>query len=89
MTQLESLLRAQHLRHLTSCTLEVPVGKWGERTGELLEKNILAGFPGLKTLLCTQLGLSPQEFDATLAELAGEGDRYHTLYQYYLVYGQR
>ena len=89
MTQLESLLRAQHLRYLSSRTLEVPVGKWGERSGELLEKNMLAGFPGLKTLVCTQLGLAPQEFDATLAELAGEGDRYHTRYQYYLVYAQR
>ena len=89
MAQLESLLRAQRLRHLSSRTLEVPVGKCGGRTGELLEKIILAGFPGLKTLVCTQIGLSPQEFEAMLAELAGEGDRYHTRYRYYLVYGQR
>jgi SAM-dependent methyltransferase len=70
-------------------TLQVPVGKWGGHTGALLEKNILAGFPALKPLLCTQLSLSPQEFDATLAELAREGDRYQTSYHYYLAYGQR
>jgi len=68
---------------------QVPVGKWGGHTGALLEKNILAGFPALKPLLCSQLSLSPQEFDTTLAELATEGDRYQTSYQYYLAYGQR
>ena len=89
LTQLESLLLGLRLRNITARTLEVPVGKWGGRTGELLQKNMLAGFPGLKPLVCTQLALASQEFDATLAELAGEGDRYQTLYQYYLVYGQR
>jgi len=61
----------------------------GGHTGALLEKNILAGFPALKPLLCTHLSLPPETFDATLAELATEGNRYHTSYQYYLAYGQR
>ncbi len=42
-----------------------------------------------KPLLCSQLSLFPQEFDATMAELATEGDLYHTRYRYYLAYGQR
>jgi hypothetical protein len=45
--------------------------------------------PTLKPLLCTQLSLSSQEFDATLAELKTEGDYYQTSYHYYLAYWQR
>ena len=89
MERLGRLLLDAHVRDVQMRTLQVPVGKWGGHTGALLEKNILAGFPALKPLLCTQLSLSPQEFDATLAELATEGDRYQTSYQYYLAYGQR
>ena len=48
LTQLESLLLGLRLHRITARTLEVPVGKWGGRTGELLEKNMLVGFPGLK-----------------------------------------
>jgi SAM-dependent methyltransferase len=89
MERLGRLLLDTRLRGVQMRTLQVPVGKWGGHTGALLEKNMLAGFPALKPLLCTQLSLSPQEFDATLAELAEEGDRYQTSYQYYLAYGQR
>lgn len=89
MECLGRLLLDAHLRDVQIRTLQVPVGKWGGHTGALLEKNILAGFPALKSLLCTHLSLPPETFDATLAELAMEGDRYHTSYQYYLAYGQR
>lgn len=89
MGRLGRLLLDAHVRDVQVRTLQVPIGKWGGHTGALLEKNILAGFPALKPLLCTQLSLSPQEFDATLAELAREGDRYQTSYHYYLAYGQR
>ncbi len=89
MERVGRLLLDAHLRDVQMRTLQVPVGKWGGHTGALLEKNILAGFPALKPLLCSQLSLSPQEFDTTLAELATEGDRYQTSYRYYLAYGQR
>lgn len=89
MERLGRLLLDAHVRDVQVRTLQVPVGKWGGHTGALLEKNILAGFPALKPLLCAQLSLSPQEFDATLTELAREGDRYQTSYHYYLAYGQR
>lgn len=89
MERLGRLLLDAHLRDVQMRIKQVPVGKWGGHTGALLEKNILAGFPALKPLLCSQLSLSPQEFDTTLAELATEGDRYQTSYQYYLAYGQR
>src|SRR5712692_1503352 len=89
MERLGRLLLDAHMRDVQMRTLQVPVGKWGGHTGALLEKNILAGFPALKPLLCANLSLPPEAFDATLAELATEGDRYQTSYQYYLAYGQR
>jgi hypothetical protein len=89
MERLGRLLLDAHLREVQVRTLQVPVGKWGGRAGILLEKNILGGFPALKPLLCEHLSLHPETFDATLAELATEGDRYQTSYQYYLAYGQR
>src|SRR6266566_2383772 len=89
MERLGRLLLDAHLRDVQMRTLQVPVGKWGGHAGALLEKNILAGFPALKPLLCAHLSLPPETFDATLAELATEGDRYQTSYQYYLAYGQR
>lgn len=89
MERLGRLLLDAHLRDVQMRTLQVPVGKWGGHTGALLEKNMLAGFPALKPLLCAHLSLPPESFDATLAELATEGDRYHASYQYYLAYGQR
>ena len=89
MERLGRLLPGAHVRNVQMRTLQVPVGKWGGHTGALLEKNILAGFPTLKLLLCTWLSLSPQEFDAMLTELARERDRYQTSYHYYLAYGQR
>ena len=89
MERLGSLLNQAHLRDVQVRTLQVPLGKWGGHSGALLETNILAGFPALKPLVCAQLSLSPEVFDATLAELATEGDRYQTSYHYYLAYGQR
>ncbi|GCE22388.1 hypothetical protein [Dictyobacter kobayashii] len=74
-------------------TFDLPVGAWGQgeqrRIGDLLARDMLAGFPSLKAPCCQALNVSERDFDRVLQGLAKEWEQFHTQYRFYVTYGQK
>lgn len=91
--QLGLLLRRAGLIRVTTQTFDLPVGDWGQgemrRIGQLLARDMLAGFPNLKAPCCQKIGVPERDFDRVMQGLAAEWERFHTRYRFYVTYGQR
>ncbi len=66
----------------------IPVGAWGGRVGNLLARDMLAGWPSMRPYAHTLLGVPPETFDDILKELDDEWNRLHTRYEVYFACGQ-
>jgi hypothetical protein len=89
MEHLGDLLEGAGLRRVERLAVAVPLGSWGGRAGELLKKNMLAGFLLLRPLYCGCLDLSQGAFDQTYEALSGEWETFQTSYVFYGAYGVR
>ncbi|WP_081838347.1 class I SAM-dependent methyltransferase [Thermogemmatispora carboxidivorans] len=87
--RLGNLFQGLGLRHVRLETLSVPVGPWGRHEGVMLQKNLMATFPGLFPLLHQQLNIDEKQFDLVLREIDREMEILQIEYQYYVVYGQK
>ncbi len=91
--QLGGLLHHAGLQHIQTRAIDLPVGGWGKgeqrRIGDLLAKDMLAGFPSLKGACCTLLHLPSDEFDQVMRALPEEWAKLHTQYRFYVAYGRR
>jgi ubiquinone/menaquinone biosynthesis C-methylase UbiE len=67
----------------------IPVGKWGGHIGNLLAQDILAGWPSMRPLAHTLLGVPPAQFDAVIGQLETEWNTLQTTYEVYFACGQR
>ena len=70
-------------------TYRVPVGDAGGRVGKMLQQDILASLPGLKSFICKNASVSPEHFDRIVTALPDEWKVLKTCYEYYLAYGQK
>ncbi len=86
---LDQMLRNTGLRDIHMETLQLPLGKWGGRAGEMLAKDIHAVFTSFRAVYVSRLGVSAKQFEEALAVLLEEWERYHTSYEFYVVYGRR
>jgi hypothetical protein len=68
-------------------TAVVPVGSWGGGVGDLLAKDILAGWPNVKSYAHTLLGVSNDDFDAVMNCLEAEWNTHQTRYAVYFACG--
>jgi SAM-dependent methyltransferase len=75
-----TLLEAAGFSSVRTHTAVVPVGRWGGRVGDLLAKDLLAGWPNVKSYAQTLLGVSTADFDAVIARLEDEWNTRRTLY---------
>lgn len=66
----------------------LPVGGWGGRIGNLLAQDMLAGWPTMRPLAHTLLGVSPEIFDEVIGRLETEWNTLHTSYEVYVACGQ-
>lgn len=66
----------------------IPVGRWGGRIGNLLAQDILAGWPSMRPLAHTLLGVSPAQFDVVIEQLETEWNTFQTTYEVYFACGQ-
>ena len=89
MAQLPLLLHNGGLHAIRYQTYRVPVGDAGGRVGKMLQQDILASLPGLKSFICKNASVSPEHFDRIVTALPGEWKVLKTCYEYYLVYGQK
>ncbi|WP_376797457.1 class I SAM-dependent methyltransferase [Thermogemmatispora sp.] len=87
--RLGNLFQNLGLHHVRLETLSVPVGPWGRHEGVMLQKNLMATFPGLFPLLQQQLNIEEEQFNMVLNEINREMEILQIEYQYYVVYGQK
>ncbi|WP_189361781.1 class I SAM-dependent methyltransferase [Thermogemmatispora tikiterensis] len=87
--RLGNLFQGLGLHHVRLETLSVPVGPWGRHEGVMLQKNLMATFPGLFPLLQQQLNIEEGQFNTVLREINREIEMLQIEYQYYVVYGQK
>lgn len=89
MQHLDPFLRKNKLQQIEMRTLQVPLGSWGGRLGEMLATDMLSGFVALRGLYTSKITVTPEEFDALLQGLPEEWDQYHTEYCWYIASGQK
>ncbi|GHO67990.1 hypothetical protein KSC_068820 [Ktedonobacter sp. SOSP1-52] len=89
MGRLDVLLQQAGLHHVQKKTLNLPVGSWGGRMGELLARDMLSGWPSLQPLCQQYLNIPKETFDAVIASLEAEWNSHQTEYEVYVVYGQK
>lgn len=88
MAQIGTLLTQAGLLTVKAETKILPVGSWGGRIGNLLAQDMLAGWPTMRPLAQSLLGISSHTFDIVVAELEREWNTYQTTYEVYFACGQ-
>lgn len=89
LPHLDQMLKNAGLRTIQMETLQLPLGKWGGRAGEMLAKDMHAVFTSFRAVYVSRLGIPAALFEKTLAALPGEWEQYQTSYEFYVVYGQK
>jgi ubiquinone/menaquinone biosynthesis C-methylase UbiE len=87
--QIGTFLHEAGFSQVKAKTDVIPVGKWGGRIGNLLAQDILAGWPSMRPLAHTLLGVPPAQFDAVIGQLETEWNTLQTTYEVYFACGQR
>ncbi len=82
------LLTQAGLGQVRQQVIDAPFGAWDTQVGVLMERNTLAGYEGLKPVLCKLLHIDPAEFDRQLATAPLEWKERRTLVRFYVAYGQ-
>jgi SAM-dependent methyltransferase len=88
MAKIEGLLKQAGLTTIKAETKLLPVGNWGGRLGNLLAQDILAGWPTMRPLAQSLLGVSPETFNTVLGRLEAEWNTDHTTYEVYFACGR-
>ncbi len=89
MAQLPLLLQNAGLHSIRHKTYRVLIGETGGRVGKMLQQDILASLPGIKSFICKNASVLPEHFDRLVTALSDEWKNFKTCYEYYLAYGQK
>lgn len=76
MAQISAWLQQAGLNHVKAETRILAVGSWGGRLGNLLAQELLAGWPALRPLAQSQLGVPPDLFNTMMNRLPDEWNTY-------------
>lgn len=85
---LDHFLREAGL-HTQKKVVQVPIGGWGGRGGEMLAKDLLAALEAMSGVYCTTLNLPSARFEEVLTGLSGEWDAFQTEFQIFLFLGEK
>ena len=77
------------LRPVERRILNVPLGSWGGRLGEMMVQNMVAGFTAVRPIVTGQGVTSEQEFDAAILALPHEWEQRRTTVPFFVAWGQR
>lgn len=86
---LGELLERRGLAQVEHRLIEVPLGRWGGRLGQMMAQNILAAFTSVRPALLGTGLASEQEFNAVLEAIPHEWEQRHTTAPFYVYCGQR
>ena len=89
MPTIDALLLNHGLINVHMEKIQVPLGAWADRAGELLGIDIFEVYKSFKGVYVKQLGIMPELFDKVVALLPEEWEFHHTTYEFYSVFGQK
>ena len=89
MPHLHTLMIGAGLNQVEKRILNVPLGKWGGRSGIAMAQNLIKILVHLKPFYCSTLSLKADHYDQTIGQLVDEWELHQTSYEYYLYYGQK
>ncbi len=88
MAHIGALLKQAGFFNIQTETKVLPVGRWGGRVGNLLAQDMLAGWPMMRPLAHSSLGIPPEVFDEVIGCVEAEWNSYQTTYEVYFACGQ-
>jgi SAM-dependent methyltransferase len=86
---LKGMLATAGVQNIMVRVVQAPLGSWAGRGGESFATSLRAGWQGLRGPCIACLGVTQEEFDATLEAAARQWEEDQTEYILYVVYGQR
>lgn len=88
VSEIGILLQRWGFSNVRARTETIPVGSWGGRIGNLLAQDILAGWPTMRPLAQSVLGVPAKQFNEVIASLEEEWKTYRTSYEVYCACGR-
>jgi ubiquinone/menaquinone biosynthesis C-methylase UbiE len=82
-------LEVQKLDQVKSHVINIPIGKWAGRIGQMTLVDLQTAHQGLKPLIMMANGITAQQYDEQLEQVYQEYEKLHTCVQYVVIYGQR
>jgi Methylase involved in ubiquinone/menaquinone biosynthesis len=70
-------------------TLQIPLGKWAGRAGELMKLDLFEAFKSMKGLYVKRFGVRSDLFDRVVAYLPEEWETNKATYEFYNILGQK
>jgi len=89
--QVGQLMRASGLANVVSREVDIPIGRYGGRVGNMMMTDSLSGFKAVGGILTAQNFTTTEAYDAALTRLRTDldSDRYHCYSPFFIAYGQR
>ncbi|CAG8562309.1 4396_t:CDS:2 [Ambispora leptoticha] len=70
-------------------TLDIPIGSWGGRLGQLISEDLRLGLGALKVPLASIMGITVKEYENLLENFEEEVNEYQTSWRQHRIYAQR
>lgn len=86
---LGEMLRHEGLQGVETHQILIPVGAWAGRVGQMMKQDLLGAVNALRGRYCGQAGITGEEFDRIVREMAQEWEVYRPVCTFYASYGKR
>src|SRR5258708_25898024 len=80
MERLGDLLQNAGVQQIETQGIPLPVGNWGGRAGRLLKTDVLMGYQAFRDFVSLKMGITPEQYDTWVQEMANEWEVYHSSY---------
>jgi hypothetical protein len=75
-------------RNIQTRTVDIPIGNWSGRIGNMMKKDLMGAFTGLKALYIGR-GATEENFNVLLNQLPDEWEYYRSCLRFFIFYAQK
>lgn len=86
---LGEMLEREGLQNVETHAIPIPIGDWGGRVGQMMKRDALGVVNALRGRYCAQAGVSGEEFDQLVSDMAFEWETSHPACTFCATYGKR
>ncbi len=88
-SRLPLLLESAGVVNISSYRIDLPLGNWAGRIGNMTATDIFTYNRAIKPLMVKQLGIHPDTYDRLSEAMRQEWETYHSFFSFYVTCGQR